>query len=49
METDLFDYETLKLVPDFHIKHFKDSIYRGELDDHDDGHGKTLKGKFRHG
>ena len=46
METDLFDYEALKLSKDFHIKHFKDSIYRGELDDSNDG---NHRGKYRHG
>ena len=33
METDLFDFETLKLSADFCIKHYKDSTYRGEIVD----------------
>ena len=33
METDLFDFESLKLSSDFCIKHYKDSNYRGEIVD----------------
>lgn len=31
MQTDLFDFEELKLRKDFAIKRYKESLYRGEL------------------
>ena len=31
MESSVFDYEMLKQSPNFGIKQYKDSIYRGEL------------------
>lgn len=31
MESQVFDYESLKESPSFGIKRYKDSIYRGEL------------------
>ena len=31
MITDLFDFEELKKKKEFHIKRYKESLYRGEL------------------
>lgn len=33
MVTDLFDYDELKKKPNFAIKRYKESLYRGELFD----------------
>ena len=33
MITDLFDFEELKTRKNFAIKRYKESLYRGELDD----------------
>ena len=29
----MFDYESIKMLPNFGIKKYADSVYRGELDD----------------
>ena len=29
----MFDYESIKQLPNFGIKKYADSVYRGELDD----------------
>ena len=31
MESQVFDYEILKQAATFGVKHYKDSVYRGEL------------------
>lgn len=31
MESQIFDYEILRQAPEFGMKHYKDSVYRGEL------------------
>ena len=31
MESQVFDYEILRQAPEFGMKQYKDSVYRGEL------------------
>ena len=33
MESNMFDYESVKILPNFGVKKYADSVYRGELDD----------------
>lgn len=33
MESNMFDYESVKILPNFGVKKYADSVFRGELDD----------------
>jgi hypothetical protein len=39
MESNMFDYESIKMLPNFGIKKYADSVYRGELDDNNQRSG----------
>ena len=39
MESNAFDYESIKMLPNFGIKKYADSVYRGELVDNNQRSG----------
>ena len=49
MESNMFDYEAIKMLPNFGIKKYADSVYRGELDDNNQraGYGVMVYRKNR--
>lgn len=49
MESNMFDYEAIKQLPNFGIKKYADSVYRGELDENNQrsGYGVMVYRKNR--